>query len=723
MLGSDASAWGFQWVNGSDLQNVALSASAARNSVQADAQTANLIFAQPNTRTNIKDAAQAAAQISSRPAASQTDQSGTQSSAQSAPQTVTHRFVVYYSLSDIAINERYLDNAQKLAEIRHYLQTSPKIDGITVYSYSSPEGSYAGNLALAQKRAEAARQLILKSLPAGSTLTKDKINLQPVAENWDGLVAEIEYNYTLDNREDVLAILNSSLPDAQKKTRIQALDGGVTWRYIINHHMPRLRLATWVCSWVENPEKPYVDTTSKAAEPEKRIRFYFNDSNIDPQYGENAQTLANVVKTLQGIQDNPDCQLKELIFTGTTSPEGKLVYNLPLAERRIATLEKYVRSKVDVPDSVITRNAIGNDWERLTDIVEASNMPNKEETLDVLENIPEHTYDENGKLIDSRKKHLMELQAGRTWNYLAENYFDQLRNAVVELVVSTNPTETPDLEESDIKDPDIKVDEQEAGKLDDSAPKVDTLANPKLVVGPGPVIPQKDTTAAPAIPETQLDTLSEPEVVVPDSTSTLDDNASAQQMKLPVQKERKMIFAGRTNLLVPGLNFGVEIPIGRHVSIGADYYYPWWLAKNNKNCGEMLGWFIDGRYWFTGRDGKYEWTRASKLKGHALGAYAGGGYYDYQKKRSGYQGEYLDLGVDYTFGLPIGRKKWMRMEFNIGLGCILTQARHYTPTSDYEDLIKDPGIKQKYYTWFGPTRASVSFVLPVIVNHKVRNAK
>lgn len=28
--------------------------------------------------------------------------------------------------------------------------------------------------------------------------------------------------------------------------------------------------------------------------------------------------------------------------------------------------------------------------------------------------------------------------------------------------------------------------------------------------------------------------------------------------------ERQMILAGRTNLLVPGLNFGVEIPVGRH---------------------------------------------------------------------------------------------------------------------------------------------------------------
>lgn len=111
------------------------------------------------------------------------------------------------------------------------------------------------------------------------------------------------------------------------------------------------------------------------------------------------------------------------------------------------------------------------------------------------------------------------------------------------------------------------------------------------------------------------------------------------------------------------------------------------------------------------------------MNGPALGLYAGGGYYDYQKRRSGYQGEYLDFGVDYTFGLPIGRKKWMRMEFNLGVGCIMTKARHYTPTADYEELIKDPGIKNKYYTFFGPTRAGISFVLPIIVRHKAKGGE
>lgn len=398
--------------------------------------------------------------------------------------SVARKFAIYYWLDRVDIDEQYLDNEWQISQIRKYLLISPKIDSITICSYASPEGVYERNVWLARKRAEAARRFIVNNIPDGSSLTGDKIKLQPVAENWEGLKQEIEANYTLQNKDRVLRILNSNVGNDTKKWRIRNLDNGYTWHYIIVNHMPRLRLATWICVWVD-PEVPVLEAM-RPAEP--------------------AQPL-------------------------------------------------------------------------------------------VLATIPPQSFG----------------------NYVPA-----------------------------------------------SQPSSQSTSNPEY--------------------------------------------------------ERQMILAGRTNLLVPGLNAGVEVPIGRHVSIGADYWYPWWLAKNNKYCGEMLGTFVDAKYWFTGRNGKYAWTRADKLKGHALGVYAGAGYYDYQRLKSGYQGEYIDVGVDYTFGLPIGRRdhKWMRMEFNIGVGYIWTQARHYTPTSDYSDLIKDPGIKQKYYSFFGPTRAGVSFVLPIIVKHKVR---
>ena len=168
-----------------------------------------------------------------------------------------------------------------------------------------------------------------------------------------------------------------------------------------------------------------------------------------------------------------------------------------------------------------------------------------------------------------------------------------------------------------------------------------------------------------------------------------------------------MILAARTNLLMPALNVGIEVPVKYNWSVGADYYFPWFLARSNKYCVEMLAWFVDGKYWF-GRDRREE----DKLTGHAVGVYGGFGYYDFQWLESGHQGEFLDVGVDYTYSIPLAKDR-LRMEFNIGLGWIYTVARHYTPTDDWSELIKDPGIRHRKYHFFGPTRASVSFVVPI----------
>lgn len=182
---------------------------------------------------------------------------------------------------------------------------------------------------------------------------------------------------------------------------------------------------------------------------------------------------------------------------------------------------------------------------------------------------------------------------------------------------------------------------------------------------------------------------------------------------------KKMIFAPRMNLLVPGFNLGVEIPVKDNWSIGVDGYFPWLLDKDNRWCVQLLAGFVDAKYWLPGE--KYKWTRSERLQGHAVGVYAGAGLYDMQYRRNGAQGEFMDFGVDYTFSLPLADNK-LRIEFNIGLGLLRTWYRPYYTSSDYEDLIKEPGIKYNATNFIGPTRANVSLVVPIVVKTKAPKA-
>lgn len=163
------------------------------------------------------------------------------------------RYSLYYYCDGIEIDETYLDNAYQIARIKDILARSTKIDSIVIYAYASPEGPYRRNVWLSERRAEAAREFILKNLPAQSVLHPDNIYLRPMAENWEGLERELERNYHLPNRDRVLKIVKAKIPTETKKWRLKKLDAGYTYNQIIRHHMPELRLATWICVYAPMP--------------------------------------------------------------------------------------------------------------------------------------------------------------------------------------------------------------------------------------------------------------------------------------------------------------------------------------------------------------------------------------------------------------------------------------------------------------------------------------
>ena len=202
----------------------------------------------------------------------------------------------------------------------------------------------------------------------------------------------------------------------------------------------------------------------------------------------------------------------------------------------------------------------------------------------------------------------------------------------------------------------------------------------------------------------------------PEFKSDFKFNPEPRPHATPINLEsQEMIMALRTNFIAPGQNIGIEIPIGDRWSIAMEHWYPWFVSKNNRWCTEQMAWFLEGRYWLPGK--KYAWTDTQKLMGHAFGVYLAGGYYDYQVKTHGKQGEYFNIGVDYTFALPIAQHR-LRLEFNIGVGFIYNQYRPYKPSTDFEDLIKDPGIKYKTSNFFGPTRGGVSLIVPIMVKRQ-----
>ena len=177
------------------------------------------------------------------------------STAQVVPDSLNKdRYSLYYYCDGIEIDEDYLDNAYQISRIKDILARSSQIDSIVIYAYASPEGGYRRNVWLSERRAEAAREFILRNLPAYTVLLPENVYMRPMGENWEGLLIELERNYHLPNRDRVLKILKSNISTEQKKWRLKNLDGGYTYSRIIRQHMPELRLATWICVYAPIPE-------------------------------------------------------------------------------------------------------------------------------------------------------------------------------------------------------------------------------------------------------------------------------------------------------------------------------------------------------------------------------------------------------------------------------------------------------------------------------------
>ena len=168
--------------------------------------------------------------------------------------SIIERFAIYYKVDSIDINPTYLDNRRQIDHILHYLDKSPRIDSITIYAWASPEGPYRRNKWLSRERAKTAKAFLLRHSPDSAKLNADKIQISPIAENWAGLKELVVSEYRRDDRNRVLEILDDrSIDDNVRKARLQKLDRGRTWRYLIDNYMPQLRAATWVCVWADAP--------------------------------------------------------------------------------------------------------------------------------------------------------------------------------------------------------------------------------------------------------------------------------------------------------------------------------------------------------------------------------------------------------------------------------------------------------------------------------------
>ena len=592
---------------------------------------------------------------------------------------------VFYHYNSPKIDDGYMSNPEAMARIAT-LVNSGVLDNasLEIVSYSSPEGDYKYNTRLSARRANALQSYLLGKYP----VLDGKVSTNPGTESWVKLRADVIADSRLsdDVRNTIINIIDSNAKPDEKEYALKAL---AQYRELYANYFSALRYAEIRVKGIDfsartstgvsgNETEEGTSTSAVSTEdgPKGGAKVYFmvNDTEIKPAYMDNESNLLQ----LRSILSNPAAEVSSIVIVGTASPEGPEGHNEELAAARAQALVDYITENCPAAAGKITVQVKGEDWDGLRAAVVAEPSltdAQKEEVLAIIDS------DET----PARKEAL--LKKTSSWRTIRRKILPVLRYSAIgniEFVETAQPADTTQKDTT----------QHHHG---DSTQKDTTTT-----------LPQVDTTQTqPQVDTTKKDTTGT--VIVPPIVGG--DNSSS--------KIRPMVMALKTNLLydaVTALNFEVEVPIGKNFSIMAEDVFPWW-ETGNKYCFQMWEVGIEPRYWFTG----WDVMSADKLQGFFVGPYVMSSKFDFQyDTKLNYQGEYWSTGISAGYAKPIS--DYFNLEFSLSVGYVHTDFRHYLPADDYSKLIRDP-YNVGSVSYFGPTKAKVSLVMPLPFNRHNKEVK
>ncbi|MDE7350014.1 MAG: DUF3575 domain-containing protein, partial [Muribaculaceae bacterium] len=385
--------------------------------------------------------------------------------------------------------------------------------------------------------------------------------------------------------------------------------------------------------------------------------------------------------------------------SGYASPEGASDANLKLSRLRCEEIADYISRHTGVERSLIKTYADGVAWTELRNIVSSyPNVPDREKVLYILDNTPLWIYNSQGKIVDGRKKQLMELSGGRTWKWLHTNIFPELRNAVAVMLYLKRSSDSVDIVENTA---DNSAKHPEGSDLNDA----NALKDLKDLKDPKDPTDLKDLND----PNDIKDSNDLNDVKDPNDANDLKDVKDPKDLDTQFSP-KPFYMAVKTNMLYDAAlvpNLGAEFYLGKNLSLYGEWMYAWWENEKRYRSWRIYGGDLGLRWWF-GRK-----AEAKPLTGHHLGVYAGILTFDFATGEQGFLGgkpkgtlwdrHLINAGVEYGYSLPVAKR--LNIDFSIGLGYLGGHYIKYFPFDN--ELYRDKEINLRF---FGPTKAEISLV-------------
>lgn len=142
------------------------------------------------------------------------------------------------------IRPTFRNNAAELDKIDQSIQLVANddnivVDNIFLKGFASPEAPYSVNTSLAENRVKSLRSYLIDKYKG--KLEADIFTTDFEPEDWVGFKVGVEADPNVPNRDAVMAIINSNDEPDTKENKLRALDGGSSFRYVLNAIFPSLR--------------------------------------------------------------------------------------------------------------------------------------------------------------------------------------------------------------------------------------------------------------------------------------------------------------------------------------------------------------------------------------------------------------------------------------------------------------------------------------------------
>lgn len=157
------------------------------------------------------------------------------------------------------------------------------------------------------------------------------------------------------------------------------------------------------------------------------LSLYFEQSatRVDPAYMNNESTIRELLSVIDEIQRSPDSRVARVVVAGFSSPEGSAALNERLANDRAVCIKDYLVQNSSLSSQMFDVQNGGIDWQGLRKLVAQSSMPEKNQIMYIIDNMP--VWDSVKKV--GRHGELMRLNGGKPYKYMMANFFPELRNA------------------------------------------------------------------------------------------------------------------------------------------------------------------------------------------------------------------------------------------------------------------------------------------------------